>query len=293
MTIGVARDVSDTARWVAHFRALESERDQPLFRDPYARRLAGERGRTVAEQMVKEPLAWSIAIRTRVFDELISLALREHAVHTVLNLAAGLDTRPQRLSVPSGVRWIEVDQPGIIQPKGALLANEPATCQLERIALDLRNVDARRELFARVNRESSRVLVVSEGFLIYLDAQEVGSLADDLHTFFPSALWLLDVVSPDILAQLQASLAKTLEAAHAEMKFAPADGLAFFERHGFAPLIERSLLREAARLGREMKPVSVLRWLLNVAPTLAQRFSENPPLERNAVLYALMRQRRR
>ncbi|MGD0484992.1 MAG: hypothetical protein ABSB58_10150, partial [Gemmatimonadales bacterium] len=33
--------VSDTARWVAVHRAMESERPDALFRDPFARRLAG------------------------------------------------------------------------------------------------------------------------------------------------------------------------------------------------------------------------------------------------------------
>jgi len=41
----VLRDISDTARWVAIFRAEESERPDFVFCDPFARRLAGERGR--------------------------------------------------------------------------------------------------------------------------------------------------------------------------------------------------------------------------------------------------------
>lgn len=42
------RHVSDTARWVAMDRALESERPDALFRDPYARRLAGTEGAALA-----------------------------------------------------------------------------------------------------------------------------------------------------------------------------------------------------------------------------------------------------
>ncbi len=38
------RNVSDTALWVAMYRAMESERADALFYDPYARVLAGERG---------------------------------------------------------------------------------------------------------------------------------------------------------------------------------------------------------------------------------------------------------
>ena len=38
------RNISDTARWVAYFRARETQRPDALFRDPFAERLAGERG---------------------------------------------------------------------------------------------------------------------------------------------------------------------------------------------------------------------------------------------------------
>jgi O-methyltransferase involved in polyketide biosynthesis len=41
-------NVSDTARWVAVYRAWESARPDALFRDPLAGRLAGERGRAIA-----------------------------------------------------------------------------------------------------------------------------------------------------------------------------------------------------------------------------------------------------
>src|ERR1700683_3089968 len=43
------RNVSDTARLVAVDRAVESERPDALFRDPFARRLAGERGARIAK----------------------------------------------------------------------------------------------------------------------------------------------------------------------------------------------------------------------------------------------------
>ena len=82
--------VSDTALWVAVHRATESKRKDALFRDPYAERLAGERGRQIAGQL--EPgndAAWSIITRTAVLDELIMTAIGDGA-DTVLNLAAGL-----------------------------------------------------------------------------------------------------------------------------------------------------------------------------------------------------------
>ena len=66
------RNISDTARWVAIYRAIESERPDALFHDPFARRLAGERGERIAETMeFANRNAWSFVARTVVFDRFI------------------------------------------------------------------------------------------------------------------------------------------------------------------------------------------------------------------------------
>ncbi|PYL21082.1 MAG: SAM-dependent methyltransferase, partial [Verrucomicrobia bacterium] len=43
--------MSDTARWVAVYRARETQRTDAVFRDPFARQLAGERGEQIAASM--------------------------------------------------------------------------------------------------------------------------------------------------------------------------------------------------------------------------------------------------
>jgi len=50
----VLRDISDTARWVAMYRARETDRPDARFRDPYARLLAGERGEEILRRMPGE-----------------------------------------------------------------------------------------------------------------------------------------------------------------------------------------------------------------------------------------------
>jgi O-methyltransferase involved in polyketide biosynthesis len=42
MTDTLIENVSDTAFWIAHYRAVESARPDALFRDPLAALLAGE-----------------------------------------------------------------------------------------------------------------------------------------------------------------------------------------------------------------------------------------------------------
>src|SRR5512146_3348096 len=93
--------VSDTAHWVAVYRAMETERPDAIFRDPYARRLAGEKGEQIVRSVKRGgQAAWAMITRTAVFDELILREIAGDGIDCVLNLAAGLDARPFRLKLP-------------------------------------------------------------------------------------------------------------------------------------------------------------------------------------------------
>src|SRR5437879_8802297 len=161
--------VSDTARWVALYRAMESERPDALFRDPYARKLAGERGERILASMRKgRAWAWPMVVRTAVMDELILRAIARDGVGTVLNLAAGLDTRPYRLPLSPALRWVEVDFPDVIAYKQAQLAGERPACALEQVGMDLTDVANRRSQFARTGTTARQVLLVGDGLVVYL-----------------------------------------------------------------------------------------------------------------------------
>lgn len=68
----LVRDISDTARWVAVLRAEESERPDAVFRDPFARRLAGRRGSQIASAIeFSRANSWSFVARTYLFDAVI------------------------------------------------------------------------------------------------------------------------------------------------------------------------------------------------------------------------------
>ena len=87
-------NVSDTARWVAVYRAWESARPDALFKDPYAEILAGERGQAIAAMMPAQARSgWPMVARTKLIDELVQLAVAQRC-DCVINLAAGFDTRP-------------------------------------------------------------------------------------------------------------------------------------------------------------------------------------------------------
>lgn len=246
----LVRDVSDTALWVAVYRARETERPDALFRDPYARRLAGARGEQIAASMpFSDKATWAWVARTALFDQFIEEQVRVGA-DLVVNLAAGLDARPYRMALPPSLTWVEVDLPGILAHKEEILRAEKPVCALERVRLDLSDAGARRELFERLGRSARRALIVSEGLLIYLTEEEVASLARDLAAPASFRSWVLDLTSPGLLKMIQKDSGTQLSAAGANLKFGPAEGPGFFVPHGWKPVDVRSPLKTAARLKR-------------------------------------------
>lgn len=243
-------DVSDTARWVAYYRALESERADALFRDPFARRLAGERGRAIAESMpgAMRTHSWPMVVRTCLIDALLLQSIAEGA-DRVLNLAAGLDTRPYRLGLPPTLTWVEADLPAILEEKQRLLGGEVPVCVLRREAVDLTQPAALREFLDQSLRGAKRALVLTEGLLVYLPAVQVQALAHALSAQDAIDFWMLDLASPAVLRMLQRRTRSRLGAG-AQMKFAPAEGVRFFEAMGWKTLDVRPYLQEAARLKR-------------------------------------------
>lgn len=265
-TAGRIAHVSDTARWVAVYRAMESERPDAHFRDPYAARLAGLEGQAIVDQMPRgRQMAWAMIVRTQVFDEVILDKVRNGGVDLVLNLAAGLDARPWRLDLPATLRWVDVDFPDMIAYKTSALAGETPRCRYEAVAADLADEATRPGVLARATAGATRVLVVAEGLLIYLSEGEVASLARDLAGVPAACWWLIDLASPRLLTWMNRSWSKKIMAGSAtRFQFAPASGTAFFEPCGWTEERFYSSGDEAKRLKRTMRGM----WFWNLVANL-------------------------
>lgn len=254
--------VSDTARWVAVYRAMETARPDALFRDPFAERLAGERGVEIVDSMKRgRSMAWAMIVRTQVFDEIIRERVRAGGVELVVNLAAGLDARAWRLDVPASLRWVDVDFPHMLDYKTSMLRDARPVCRYEAVPADLADADARHALFASLGIGAPTTLVVSEGLLIYLTPEQVGALATDLHAMPGARWWLTDLASPDLLKLMERTWGRTVQRGNAPFRFAPAEGTAFFERFGWREVEFHSSMDEARRLDREMAMMWLWRFL--------------------------------
>ncbi len=268
MTDAAVTSVSDTALWVATFRAIESERPHPAFQDPLASVLAGDRGRRIARSIPRSAsVAWGVVVRTCAIDRLISEAV-DGGVDTVMNIGAGLDTRPYRMDLPARLRWLEIDLPAIIEFKNARLSQCEAACTVERIGLDLSVRSSRREVFARYGATSKCALLLAEGVIPYLSNDEVASLAGDLYSIPSFQHWILDFDNAG-KRRMPHAWAKKLKAA--PFLFQVDDWFAFFERAGWQPRKVVTSAEESERIHRPFPSSFPLGFIMRALPAALRR----------------------
>jgi methyltransferase (TIGR00027 family) len=273
--------VSDTAFLTAFCRAVETERPDAHFRDPYARTLAGTRGEQLLQQFPGgESNASGCIVRTCLFDSLIMQALEEDAVDTVVNLGAGLDTRPYRLPLKPSLCWIEIDNPAILAFKAKKLDGQRPICDLNSLPLDVADADARCVVFERIATAAKQVLLITEGLLGYMTPTQVGLLALDLHAWPQFRWWLSDVASPDIFRLVRGSFSEYPNSSRVRLLFAPQEGAEFFRQYGWETCSCRWCLEESRRLQRWFLPESVFATLSNEQQAMLQRLSAVAKLKR-------------
>lgn len=254
----VVRNISDTALWAAYFRAEETKRPDALFRDPYAERLEGGRGTEIAKTIPEgQAHAWAWVTRTYLFDRFLREGI-ENGADLIVNCAAGLDARPYRMDLPTNLHWVELDLPEILAYKEKILANEKPRCALERIRVNLANAAERQSAFGSIGARGKRAIILTEGLLIYLSPEEVGTLARDLAATSSFHRWIFDLHSPGLLRMMQKRTGKALEKAGVPFRFGPPEGPEFFRPHGWEPVHVTGLLKTASKFGR---PPFILRLL--------------------------------
>ncbi|BBZ52612.1 SAM-dependent methyltransferase [Mycobacterium heidelbergense] len=192
--------IAATGLLVAAMRAEESAREDALFTDPFAERLAGEAGRRLLAEATSDTAQSSgqIVIRTRFWDEALLRARADGAAQVVI-LAAGMDARAYRLPWPAGTTVYEVDQPQVIATKDELLAGEQPRCRRVAVGVDLAD-DWPKTLLSHGFSPTSRSVWLIEGLLQYLQASDVDALFARIDTLSaPGSQLLYDIVGATLM----------------------------------------------------------------------------------------------
>ena len=94
-----------------------------------------------------------------------------------------------------------------------------------------------------------KILVITEGLLVYLTRDEVSALGRDLAAQSSFRDWAIDLCSPGLLKMLQKNLGALSEAG-SPLKFGPEEGPDFFTEYGWKALEVYSMLKTAAQIKR-------------------------------------------
>lgn len=244
------KHVSDTAAWVAYYRALETKRDDSLFKDKFAKILLGERSIEFAkiQTNVNKWTSWTVVMRTVIIDKMIR-DLISLGYTTFVNLGAGLDSRPYRMELDAKVKWIEVDFPHLVVDKNKVLSPFSPSCDLKRIGLDLSKRDERISLFKSLSDRFEKIVVLTEGVLPYLSEEQVSELSEDMMKFPSFSFWICEYLSPKSYSVLKNP--KQMNALKdTPFKFFPEDWMNFFESKEWKLVDIKYYVDTSEQLGR-------------------------------------------
>jgi methyltransferase (TIGR00027 family) len=248
--------VAATACWVAASRALESERDDALFRDPYARALAGERGFAILEAAAAfrqgSPQSPYVSVRTRFIDDVINETVSRRGVSQVVLLAAGMDARAMRIHWAADLCWFEVDRAEIFAIKEPILsaAGARATCGRTIVAADLAQEWVPPLTQAGFNPARPTMFVV-EGLLMYLERADVDRLLSTMSGIAAvGSRFVADVVNEVMIdSTYTRELMNTLREMGCPWRFGTNRPREFFERFGWS-VTERTPAESEISRGR-------------------------------------------
>src|ERR1700730_1137250 len=192
----ITESVGATALGVASARAVETEGENPLISDPFARVFLDAAGdglwnwysasQLPAEVLQTEPslqlqmkaMVGYMACRTAFFDQFF-IDASDAGIRQAVILAAGLDSRAWRLPWRDGVTVYELDQPRVLEFKASTLAEHGAEPACDRVAVP---VDLRQDWPAALRQAgfdpSAPSAWSAEGLMPYLPASAQDLLFD-------------------------------------------------------------------------------------------------------------------
>ncbi len=237
--------VSDTALIVAAARAIESASEDAFICDPFAERLAGERGMAYYRALpYPEMMRFGMAMRTRFLDELLKEVLDGGKIDTVLSVGCGLDTRPWRLALPPNLRWVEVDFADMLDYKESMMAGESPQCRRERLVADVNDPAQRQAIYDAAGGAPS--VLITEGLLMYLPGSTVDALATETAGQSAITHWIADITTSAFSQALDraGNSMQSIRRVQAADRYEGEQMLEAIYRQGWSTAAHRSYMRD-------------------------------------------------
>jgi O-methyltransferase involved in polyketide biosynthesis len=178
--------VQETLLITLYAKALDNRSRNPILHDTKADELVG-----MIEYNFTKLNSWGndnlIVVRARQYDDWIQEFITGSPSCIILNLGCGLDTRVTRIHRSSTVRWFDVDFPDVIQLRKHFYADYPGYRMIES------SITAPAWLSEVPTGQP--VMIVAEGVLEYLMAEEVKILLTRLTNYFSHGVIAFDVMN--------------------------------------------------------------------------------------------------
>jgi len=185
-------------------RYFDAVSPNPILGDRHAGPILEKVDYDFAKLGVRKGTASAIAIRSLLFDTWTVEFLSRNPSATVVHIACGLDTRPHRLPWGSGVRWIDVDLPGVVELRRKLVPPpEEGNGKRDYTLLAGSAIDP--DFIATLPNDRPTAVII-EGLSLYLDPADGEAMVANLCGRFPSG----GVLMMDSVGWLALSLQRTM-----------------------------------------------------------------------------------
>lgn len=162
-------------------KAYVSQKDI-ILRDSKAESIWDKEGFELKGKSKSKWLAYSMGMRSAVFDKLIKKEINETTECIVLHIGCGMDSRAERIGA-SGIRWYDIDFPDVITERRKYYKE---TGFYRMLAADARQTHWLKNLPAR------KAIVILEGISMYFTPEEMKTLLTALTDHFTTVTVFMD-----------------------------------------------------------------------------------------------------
>lgn len=182
------RGAAATLLMTLYMRAFDARSRRPILGDPYAQPVLDRIEYDLTSLSRSAGDASAVVSRAKVLDEWTTEFLVAEPFGQVLHLGCGLDSRPLRVRLPPTCRWVDVDQPEVIDLRRRLYdLPEP----VESVPGSVTDEGWWNEVGS-----DRPTLVVAEGLFMYLPEDGVHGLVERAQDRLPRGLLAFDAVAP-------------------------------------------------------------------------------------------------
>ena len=248
--------VSETMLVPLYARARESKSKSPEFVDKTAIKVMDNLDydfKKRFKESTNKMNFWGCSARTVILDKKAREYIDKNPNATIINMACGLDDRFSR--VDNGqILWYNIDFQNVIDLREKLIEKNPRVINIASSVMD----------FEWINKIENKddVLIIAEGFLMYLEKEEVEELFNKISESFHNVELLLEFMSQWMVKNQKVH--DTVRTTGAVFKWG------VNENNEFEQMCPAYILKEEYNLTDEMKRYSLI-FIRIIAPFLRSR----------------------